>query len=214
MDLKKIQSSLYLINSFLIKKNKNILDPMSCIITLSLLSVYEDNCKLTIKENFVDIQRPFIYQGFLRWYSNDKRNDICLLCHPIEKALEWYDIEEYKLKYILNECLNGLKKLKKCYMEHSLGDISIIHSILYYESIILKKINNEDISNLDNKNNQADKFKIFKDLWDTNDIICITMFLKKSKDNLDSEYYIDAIKSLLKGKSRLKDELINKIIDL
>jgi len=211
MDLKKIQNSLYLINSFLIKKNKNILDPMSCIITLSLLSFYEDNCKLTIRNNFVDIQRPFIYQGLLRWYANDKRNDICLLCHPIEKALEWYDIEEYHLKDILNESLNGLKKLKKCYTEYSMDDISIIHSILYYESIILKKINNEDISNL---NNKSDKFKIFKNLWDVDDIICINTFLKKCKGNSECEYYINAIKSLLIGKNKLKDELVNKIIDL
>lgn len=212
MDLKKIQDSLYLINSFLIKKNKNILDPMSCIITLSLLSFYEDNCKLTIQNNFVDIQRPYISQGVLRWYSNDKRNDICLLCHPIEKALEWYDIKEFNLNDILNDALNGLKKLEKCYRQNTTEDISIIHSILYYESIISKKIKNEDISNINRNNN--DKFAVFKNIWDVEDISCITIFLNKCKKTTDNEYYINAIRSIIKGKNKIKDELINKIIDL
>ena len=217
MDMKNILKSFNFINSFLYnQKGKNILDPMSCIIIFSLLSFHDENCKLSIKNNSIIIQKPYHSQGFIRWYLNDKRDDICQLCHPIEKALEWYDFNEFNIKEILEESINGIDKLKECYSKENNTQI-IIHALLHYKNIINKKLNNISYVQM-NETDDFKKFNIFKDIWSKNDLKCITILIKElriAKDNkTDCEYYIKSIYSLLEGKNKIKEKMISEIIDL
>lgn len=215
--MKNIHRSFNFINSLLYnQKEKIILDPMSCIIIFSLLSFHDDSCKLSINNNSIIIQKPYNYQGFVRWYLNDKRDDICELCHPIEKALEWYNLNEFDIKEILEEAINGIDKLKECYSKENNTQI-IIHALLHYKNIINKKLNNVSYLNMD-ETNDLKKFNIFKDLWTKNDLKCITIFIKElrmaKEKKTDYEYYIKSIYSLLEGKNKIKEKMISDIIDL
>ena len=217
MDIKNIQKSFSFINSFLYnQKDKNILDPMSCIITFSLLSFHDDNCKLSIHNNFIVIQKPNNVQGIIRWYLNDRRGDICELCHPIEKALEWYGNKDYDIEDILKEAINGIDKLKECYSKENNTQI-IIHALLHYKSIINKKLNNISYTNL-NESDDLKKSNIFKKIWSKNDLECVTHFIKEIKiakeEKKEYEYYIKSIYCLLEGKNIIKEKIISEIIDL
>lgn len=198
------------------KSSSNILDPFSCVVIFALLYLEEDNCKLSIHNNKITIQRPLITQGFIRWTMNDNRNDIYQLCNPIEKALEWYLGTDKDIINIFNYAIKGVEKLIKCYNNEKLD--TAVHSLIYYKSIM--KNNLGDLSEsmtLNTNNDSLKKFNIFKDMWCKEDIVAINILLSladKSKSNKkEYMYYLNSIYSILDGKDLMKNKIINNIID-
>ena len=67
-----------------------ILDPLSVIIKLAIISNKPVGTKLFIKENVVHIQEPGIFQGLCRYISNTNRNDLQFLYNPIQFACKHF----------------------------------------------------------------------------------------------------------------------------
>jgi hypothetical protein len=73
-----------------IKETLFILDPLSTIIKLAIISKKPVGCKISIKNNIMTIQRVGIFQGIVRYYLNDTKNDIHYMLNAIEHACRIY----------------------------------------------------------------------------------------------------------------------------
>ena len=120
--------------------SEKILDPMSTIIRLALLSYYETGTKLSIHDNSLFLQEPSYYQGSLRWGYSDNKEDLHNLHNPIAKALNWYDLKIDYVKHIFIRAKKGLEGLKKCYKGTNESNL-VCHSLNYYAKMIDLKIN-------------------------------------------------------------------------
>ena len=117
------------------KKEKNIIiDPISCLIKLSVLSLYPEGTKICLYNNSIGFCNPNILQGSIRFVNGDGREDLHNLFKPIKKSIEWFaNKSKYKQIPILHKMsIVGLTKLKKCYQDNS----TIQHSLDYYISYI------------------------------------------------------------------------------
>ena len=117
------------------KKEKNIIiDPISCLIKLSVLSLYPEGTKICLYNNSIGFCNPNILQGSIRFVNGDGREDLHNLFKPIKKSIEWFaNKSKYKHIPILHKMsIVGLTKLKKCYQDNS----TIQHSLDYYISYI------------------------------------------------------------------------------
>ena len=59
-----------------------ILEPLQAITQLALLSVSPKGSKLTISNNLLAIQQPGWFQGLLRSYNQDMKEDLFFLFKP------------------------------------------------------------------------------------------------------------------------------------
>ena len=80
--------------------HKYILDPLSTIIKLCILSKKSIGCKISVYNNTVIIQEAGIFQPLVRYWYNNNKIDIQYLYNPIELACN----------YFLNEKMNNEKK--------------------------------------------------------------------------------------------------------
>jgi len=145
--------------------HKQILDPLSCIIRLGLLTFKDKYTKISIANNKIYFQAPDILQGPVRWTFGDGRADLHNLCNPIEKAILWYNpIENKCIDNIFKLSVEGLTRLKQSYIvpNNTIGDSNLVcHSISHYITLIQNKINNVDtLSHLPDEHNVS-----FKILW-------------------------------------------------
>ena len=89
-----------------------LLEPLSIIINLAIVSYKEEHTKIAITNNNMFIQRPTFYQGVVRYLYGNNREDICFLLKPIMRSLELYNpTENSKIKYIFNKACLGLSKV-------------------------------------------------------------------------------------------------------
>jgi hypothetical protein len=206
-----------LINSFTNQgNNKQILDPLSCIVRLSLLIFKEKYTKISIANNKIFFQPPNILQGTIRWTYGDGRYDLHNLCNPIEKAILWYDPKNNKfIENIFKLSIKGLIKLKHSYIMKNtkVGDSNLVcHSISHYITLIENRLNNVDTITI-SKNNSDNNY--FKTLWKDSEIEIInnllSLALEKKNKNEEFTYTINAIETILLEKDNNVEKIVNKI---
>jgi len=175
--------------------DKQILDPLTTVIKIALLSFSENGSKLSIYNNSIKIQKANGLQGLLRWSHGDSRNKLYNLKEPIKNCLIWFPYSKYKnLKIIYTYAIHGLEKLKNSY---SLSNTNITSHLIEYYIKILKdnlkelKINNE-IKNIEQSIILNDTLhKNIKKIWTKTDIKLIENFfeilIKKYDNNKDIE---------------------------
>lgn len=169
-DNKKIDLHLY------------ILDPLSVIIKLAILSNKPPGTKICIDNNIIYLQEPGPFQSLCRFIFKSNKTDIQYLYNPIEIACKYYltkpVLQQYpKIKELFKCAQNGLKRLTETYKQ-----CTVIHLCLnYYQSLIsnyLEDKNNEtlfindtmslfytqDVVTKFNKNWTPDKIKIILNL--------------------------------------------------
>lgn len=72
---------------------KQILDPLSCLCKIGMLSYYPEGTKISIIDNIICLQEPDNVQWIKRKYYGDEKNDISTLYNPVLKAIEWYILQ-------------------------------------------------------------------------------------------------------------------------
>lgn len=112
------------------KKEKNIIiDPLSCMIKLSILGFYPEGTKISVTDNQISFNEPSFYQGTIRYFKGDGREDLHNLYNAIQKCIEWYwDKDDRDIIFLFRTAIEGLKKLKKTYQPNS----TIQHTLDYY----------------------------------------------------------------------------------
>ena len=67
-----------------------ILEPLTCVLKLSLLQWKENGTKISISNNSLKYNEPSLLQGLTRKMTGDSRLDLHNICHPLIKSLEYF----------------------------------------------------------------------------------------------------------------------------
>ncbi len=118
-------------------ENDFLLDPLSVIIKLAILSNKPIGTKICILNNLIHIQEVGPFQSFVRYWLKNNKSDLHYLYNPIEIACDNFlsmdIIDEYPtIISLFNSALKGIDKLKETYKEHSM----VILCLNYYANII------------------------------------------------------------------------------
>ena len=193
---------------FLHKKEKNIIiDPISCLIKLSMLGLYPVGTKISVCNNGIHFTNPNILQGSIRFINGDAREDLHNVFKPIKKAIEWfYDNksinDDINLLFEMTEL--GLVNLKNCYEPNS----TIQHSIDYY----IKYIKFTEFSD-ENKEQEEDNiiYKYLRNLWSKREIDIIIKLFQEYKDK-ENELEKFNIIEIINKMSDMKERLLNDFL--
>lgn len=199
--------------TFYIKNERTfVLEPLTCMIRLAMLSFKPNGTKICVYENSIYIQEPSFLQGPIRWISGDNRNDIHYLLEPINKALQRYEHKNNdSLKNIYKLALEGLQKLKKSYTKKNSNSSLTTHSIDLYiskitDSLIEKEKDKESTEEDDIATNKTYESLIM--LWTDEQIDIINnLFLECRKDK-DKSSYLHAIDNIINSKIKSSKEIL------
>ena len=147
------------------KKKNIILEPISCIVKLIILNYKEAGTKGSISDNSIDFYEPSQYQGLLRNFNGDGREDLHNIYNPILKCIEWYPPDnDIKYKYFYTKCIEGLEKLITSYDR----DSTISRTLDLYCKTLKDALNGQkvDINNED----ESPLLDTLKDFWKKEEI--------------------------------------------
>lgn len=211
-----------LVTTSLVKKISNlitspserglILEPISTLFRLSILSFKPKGTKISITENKIVINDNNYIQGISRWSGGDARTDLHNLFNPLDR-LEKYDysylFNNDNYNNILKYAINGLEKLKLTYADCSIIQHSINLYITKLKSIIKENENtkNNDVEKGSFKDNsnclgeldendykiENNLYRMFKNIWNNrqSNIICELLneiYELKNKNNLNDSF--------------------------
>jgi hypothetical protein len=159
-----------------------ILDPLSVIVKLAIISNKPVGSKLCIKDNVVYIQEPGFFQSMCRMYLNANKTDLQYMYNPIQLACEHYLNVKYvektpNIKKLFNCAIRGLDKMKETYKScpiivlclHSYTSLIENYLEQYYNESLFKKdamtfVYNNETVNLLNLQWTIEKIKIVLDM--------------------------------------------------
>lgn len=126
-----------------------ILDPLSVIIKLAVLSNKPVGTKILIQDNIIYFQEPGVFQALCRYVLNTNKTDLQYMYNPIQIACVTFlssgNIKESpRIKSLFKCALGGIEKLKETYKNCSM----ICLCLNYYFTIItnhLEEVYNESI---------------------------------------------------------------------
>jgi len=189
--------------------HKYILDPLSTIIKLCILSKKNIGCKISVYNNTVIIQETGIFQSLVRYWYNNNKIDIQYLYNPIELACNYFLNEkisnEKKNKYIKNlfiDAQKGLHQLIDTYKNYTL----LIHSLYFYNNLISNYLDNKHNDKLFIRDNLSNIYN--KELVDKLNAIWTE---ERIKIVLDMVQFIDKDKGSTKSVKCLEEFMV--IID-
>jgi hypothetical protein len=173
--------------SFFEQKKDSILDPLTCLVRLSILDFKPIGTKISLNNNKIKYNEPNVLQGAMRWTNGDTREDLHNLFNPLKKAVLWYDTKNEEIKNIFNYAIKGLEKLQSSYNNNSV----ISHSIQLYINYLKKNItakNNEKNQNTRSINiNETEEentiSKQLRELWNEREITILNNILLELEDN-------------------------------
>ncbi len=133
-----------------------ILDPLSVIIKLAILSNKPIGTKICISRNIIYFQNPGIFQGLCRYILKTNKTDLQYMYNPIEIACQYYlsetSIENNPgLKDLFKCAQNGILKLIETYKQCSIMRLCLN----YYYSLISNHLEETCIENLFRKDNMT-----------------------------------------------------------
>ncbi len=209
------------LGSFMTTNRNNILEPLTSLIRLCMIFYENDGVKIGINYNRISIYRNYFFQGSLRKFYSESREDLHNLHNPILKAKEWYNIDCKEINYIFEFAIKGLKKLKESYQSQSI----ISHSLSSYSDILQKELNtfNDQFNNdekflkeIDLSLDDSQKGSLYKSLiniWDYRSIQTIYNLLKDLEENkIESNKWVH-LKTLDNLISSRENQVYQIIID-
>ncbi len=165
-----------------------ILEPLQVMIQLGILSFCPVGTKLSISDNILHLQEPSLYQGMLRWYMNDNKDDLYYLFQAIRRYYLWYNPREKEVfKRILQVAMNGIERLIETYDNSE--KLSIKQTLNLYTNILSLETpnlfeNTQDISsvNIDSVFKNVTKLYNKKVLAIVHNTFCL-LETEKSEEN-------------------------------
>tara|TARA_E500000178_G_scaffold341524_1_gene385545 strand:+ start:256 stop:837 length:582 start_codon:yes stop_codon:yes gene_type:complete len=185
------------------KDTKNILlEPLSCLIKLVILSQKTQGTKISIYNNSILFHEPSITQGVLRTYQGDSRDDLHNLCFPIMIALKWYPKNDPQYKLIYEYSIQGLSKLKSNYETNSITN----HTLSHYISILIDDTDHDTTP----QNPLMEKFKGF---WNDKELKCLHLMIDIALNTTEENksMYLSLLCNLLSEKDKLVYDFVQKV---
>jgi hypothetical protein len=130
-----------------------LLDPLSIIIKLAILSNKPVGTKILIKNNILYFQEPGMFQSFCRIIYQTNKTDLQYMYNPIQFACQTFLTKEFvkttpRMKNLFICAQNGIKKLIETYKTNSI----ICLTLNYFYVIItnhVEQVYNETIFHKD-----------------------------------------------------------------
>ena len=188
------------------KKKNIILEPISCIVKLIILNYKEAGTKISISDNSIDFYEPSQYQGLLRNFNGDGREDLHNIYNPILKCIEWYPPDnDIKYKYFYTKCIEGLEKLITSYDR----DSTISRTLDLYCKTLKDALNGQkvDINNED----ESPLLDTLKDFWKKEEIELIYSLFQIIDVNEIEEERITYIENIV-NTVRIKENKLSDFI--
>ena len=126
---------------------ETILEPLQAILQIGYLSFAPIGTKLTIHSNILKIQIPNYSQPVIRWYNNDKKEDVFYLYNVFSRFNKFYKTvlaggaggagagENAALFTLLNELAKtGINNLIRTY--NQTDKIHILHTLQMYKGML------------------------------------------------------------------------------
>jgi hypothetical protein len=141
-----IISSTIIPDNKIVDLNLYILDPLSVIIKLAILSNKAIGTKIHIDKNVIYFQEPGPFQSICRIYYNDNKTDLQYIYNPIEIACKNYLTKQSiqqnpKIKDLFKCAQNGLNKLTETYKSCSMIRICLYYYIALIANYLDEKMN-------------------------------------------------------------------------
>ena len=138
-----LSSVISMSNIFKPKENTR-LDPLTTLIKLAILPFKPEGTKLSIDNNYIFYSENTLYQFAVRTYYGDSYNDLRDITKPLHKAVAWY-FDDAKMKYLFDNAINGLEKLKQTYGNTGKADAvqSYIDVLAGFNHRVIQEINRE-----------------------------------------------------------------------
>ena len=174
----------------LFEKNKNyyIIEPLTCIIRLGILSYKEIGTKISISNHKISYHEPSVFQGSIRWSLGDNRKDLAYLYIPIKQAIQLYG--NSKNMILFTKAIQGLQKLKKSY---NLNKNIVCLSLDLYINTLQLCVENKEIEFED-----SDDQILLENIWDSLNIELIIQLFNQCENDIDNcQDYIQAIEKIL-----------------
>jgi uncharacterized protein YqgQ len=185
----------------IITNAKYILDPLSVIIKLAILSKKKIGTKVSVYNNVLFIQEVGIFQSLVRYVFKSNKIDIQYLYNPIEIACNYFLSEQFvritpNIKNLFIDAQKGIKSLIETYKTFTI----ITHTLYMYYNIIsnylgdrynknlfikdtISELYNKELINKLNSIWNADRIKIVLNMieyinkGDENSIKCLEEFM-------------------------------------
>jgi hypothetical protein len=152
-ELKKIEKTEDFISPYLknnLKNNNNyqfVLNPLTVIIKLSILSCKPVGTKIHIQNNVVYLQEPGIFQSLTRYLFKSNKSHLQYLYNPIKIACQTYLTKEYikTTPNIINIFISAKNGIENLIHTYSICPITVL-CLKYYHVIItnfIKQTSNE-----------------------------------------------------------------------
>ena len=191
--------------------NRNlILEPFCCIMRIILLEYKSIGTKISIQNNSILYNDPSLFQGILRSFYGDNREDIHNLYSPILKGFEWYNIGESNMnRYFFEKLIIGLEKLNSVYDENTI----IYHSISHYITMIKDLLETNDLTKFkDIRKQESPLIDNLRNIWDSDEIYIIYKnlnYINNSENEELKKTYIKSIEDILSYKEKQVENYIN-----
>jgi hypothetical protein len=182
-----------------------ILDPLSVIIKLAIISNKPIGTKIRIDNNIIYLQEPGPFQAICRYMFKSNKTDIQYLYNPIELACQNYLIKTViqqnpKIKDLFKCAQNGILKLIETYKSSSVMRICLN----YYFSLItnhLEEKNNDTLFRKDNMtpfytNNMLDKLT---KIWTQDKIKIVLNLTTYLSTNENAETDVKSLETIMDG---------------
>ena len=166
----------FIMSFFEIKKD-SILEPLTCLVRLSIIDFKPLGTKISLNNNRIKYNDPNMLQGALRWSNGDNREDLHNLYNPLIKATQWYDHEDEQIRNIFKYAVKGLQKLQSSYNKNTV----ISHSIQLYIDYLEKYLDGEKLEK--EKDEESTISKELKALWNEREITILNNILLQLEDN-------------------------------
>jgi hypothetical protein len=119
-----------------------ILDPLSVIVKLAILSNKPIGTKLLIQNNVIYFQEPGPFQSIARMVYKSNKTDLQYIFNPVNIACSYFLSKQFsdktpRIKNLFLCAQNGLKKLMETYKSCSIITITLN----YYYSLLTNHIN-------------------------------------------------------------------------
>ena len=137
------------------EKSDLILEPFQVMVQLALVGFCPIGTKISISNNILTLQKPTLFQGAVRWWQSDNKDDLYYLFHAIRRYMKWYKDPNNKITaFILTLAKKGLTRLIETYAQSDKKSItqtlSLYKNVLDLEKEDIFKENNANTINMDN----------------------------------------------------------------
>ncbi len=176
-----------------------ILEPLQVMIQLGLLSFCPTGTKVSVSDNLLHLQQPSYFQGTIRWWQADNKDDLYYLFHAIRRYYKWYKPQNNKVyNYILTLAIKGITKLTETYSKTD--KTSITHTLNLYKNVL--GLENPDLFR-DAEESSINIDKVFEGIVKTYDerllkaIFCIFKLMTDETIEQNIQLYLASIQNLL-----------------